>query len=445
MNIVNMIYKNRIINISVGKNIFLFGVRGSGKTALLKRLFPPSSPSILYIDLLDESLYQSYLSNIGLFYERVDTFKSDGLVIVDEIQKMPQLLNEVHRLIESSNRHFILTGSSARKIKSKGVNLLGGRAGHKFLHPFIPKELEKDFNLSQALRYGLLPIVWSSSDRGEKLKDYVETYLKEEIKAEALVRNLPAFSRFLEVASLCHGQTVNISNIARDAQISRHFVRDFFSILEDTMLGFFLPAYELKLRIKQKKSSKFYLIDPGLARTFKKNFGPVSIEEKGFLFEGLIAQILRAYGDYYNLYEDMYYWSSLEAKTEVDFILKRGKELIAIEVKAKTQISTQDYRGLKAINKLTNVKRRIVVYLGKIERKTKEGIEIWPFDFFCKNLETNFEYPVIYTQTKTVHFSPVKESIFLESSVNYSSKEKKQLEEYKRRDWTKSQKNKGEN
>ena len=415
-----MIYKNRIINISRDENIFLFGVRGSGKTALLKQLFPPFSPSTLYIDLLDESLYQSYISNIGLFYERVNTFKNDGLVIVDEIQKMPQLLNEVHRLIESSNRRFILTGSSARKIKSKGVNLLGGRAGHKFLHPFTPKELEKDFNLDQALRYGLLPIVWSSSNRGDKLKNYVETYLKEEIKAEALVRNLPAFSRFLEVASLCHGQTINISNIARDAQISRHFVRDFFSILEDTMLGFFLPAYELKLRIKQKKSSKFYLIDPGLTRTFKKNFGPVSIEEKGFLFEGLIAQILRAYGDYYNLYEDMYYWSSLESKTEVDFILKQGKELIAIEVKAKAQISSQDYRGLKAISKLANVKRRIVVYLGKIERKTKEGIEIWPFDVFCENLIENFESSFEYRNKKSESFPSTKDSLFLDSKLKPS-------------------------
>ena len=394
MNIVNMLYKNRIISIPENKNTFLFGARGSGKTALLKRLFPPS-PTILYIDLLDESLYQNYLSNIGLFYETVNAFRNDGLVIVDEIQRMPRLLNEIHRLIESSSRRFILTGSSSRKIKAKGINLLGGRAGKALLHPFVPEELGEDFNLSESLRYGLLPIVWSSSDRGDKLKDYAEIYLKEEIKAEALVRNLPAFTRFLEVASLCHGQVVNMSAIARDAQISRRFVNDFFSILEDTMMGFFLPAYKLKLRIKQKKSDKFYLIDPGLARAFKKNVGPVSIEEKGFLFEGLIAQILRAYGDYLGLYESIYYWSPLEAKkTEVDFLLKRGKELIAIEVKAKTQVSAQDYKGLKAISKLPEVKKRIVVYLGKTIRKTKEGIEIWPFDFFSKNLQEDFKAEV---------------------------------------------------
>jgi len=411
-----MIYKNRIINIPENKNIFLFGVRGSGKTALLKRLFP----SALYIDLLDESCYQSYLSNIGLFYETVNIFKNDGLVIVDEIQKMPHLLNEVHRLIESSDLRFILTGSSVYKIKARGVNLLGGRAGKQFLHPFIPEELGKDFNLDQALHYGLLPIVWSSDDKDDKLKDYVETYFKEEIKAEAIVRNLSSFARFLEIAGLYHGQILNMSAIARETHIPRYSVRDFFSILEDTMLGFFLPAYYSKLRLRQQKKSKFYLIDPGLVRVLKKNFGPVSVEEKGFLFEGLIAQILRAYKDYFNVYESIYYWSALEVKnTEVDFLLKRQKgDLIAIEVKAKKQVSSKDYRGLKTISELPDVKRRIIVYLGEIPRKTEEGIEIWPFDFFCKNLKENFESPVVYEKKPTgQHFSLIKESI-MDSPIN---------------------------
>ena len=384
--------KNRIIKIPENETNFLFGVRGSGKTSLLKRLFPKA----LYIDLLDTSLYQSYLSNIGLFYERVSAFRNDGLVIVDEIQRMPQLLNEVHRLIESSHRHFILTGSSACKMRAKGVNLLGGRAGKMLLHPFVPEELGEDFDLNQALHYGLLPIVWSSTNRSKKLRNYTEAYLTEEIKAETLVRNLPAFARFLEVAALYHGQVVNMSAVARDSENKAHHIRNFFSILEDTMLGFFLPAYQAKLRVKERKSNKFYLVDPGLARALKKNFGPVSVEEKGSLFEGLIAQILRAYKDYCDLCEDIYYWSSAEAKkTEVDFLLKRGKELIAIEVKAKVQVSSQDYRGLKAISQLPSVKRRIVVYLGKAIRKTEEGIEIWPFDFFCKNLKEDFESPVL--------------------------------------------------
>ena len=384
-----MIFKNRIIRLSAKKNLFLFGIRGSGKTQLLKRLFP----SALYIDLLDKTLYQSLLSNIGLFYEEVNTFKEDGLVIVDEIQKMPELLDEVHRLIESSHRRFILTGSSARKINAKKVNLLGGRAGKTFLHPFVPEELGEDFNLDEALRYGLIPIVWSDSDRGDKLKDYIETYLEEDIRAEALVRNLPAFSRFLQVAGLCHGQVVNMSNIARDVGgIERYNVREFFSILEETLLGFFIPAYTSQLKIREKKSPKFYLTDPGLARGLKRNFGPVAVEEKGFLFEGLIAQILRAYKDYHDLYEEIYYWSPLEAKTtEVDFILKRKDGLTAIEAKAKEQVSAKDYKGLRAIKKLPEVKRQILVYMGRTVRKTEEGIDIWPFDFFCKNLKEDFQ------------------------------------------------------
>ena len=435
-----MIYKSRIIDIPGNKSTFLFGVRGSGKTKLLEHLFP----SALYIDLLDKSLYQSYLTNMGQFYETVSAFRNDRLVIVDEIQKMPDLLDEVHRLIESSDRNFILTGSSARKIKARGVNLLGGRAGRKYLYPFTPEELGEDFNLEQTLRYGLIPIVWSSHNRDEKLKDYAEIYLEEEIKAEALVRHLPSFARFLPVAGLCHGQVVNMSAVARDSQVSRAVVRDFFSILEDTMLGFFLPAYYPKLRIKEQKSPKFYLIDPGIARAFKKNFGPVAIEERGFLFEGLVAQLLRAYKDYRNLYEKIYYWSSLGAKqTEVDFLLKRGKELIAIEVKAKTQVSAQDYRGLKAINKLSKVKRRIVIYLGKAIRKTQEGIEIWPFDFFCKNLTEDFESTVEYKQKRPV-YKPSLKNLILEPSKPFVSTDKK--EQIKKIYYRKtSQTNEGEN
>ena len=382
-------YKKRLIQLP-SKSIFLFGIRGCGKTVFLKKQFPKA----LYIDLLNQSTYKDFLAHISLFYETIRDDNSNT-VIVDEIQKMPELLNEVHRLIEESSRgetiarRFILTGSSLRKLRVSGVNFLAGRAGKCYLHPFVPEELGEDFNLNAALRYGLIPIIWSSTDKDSTLKDYVETYLKEEIKAEAIVKSLPGFTRFLEVAGLCHGQTVNISNIARDCQIPSQFiVRDFFSILEDTMLGFFLPAYSAKIRIREKKHKKFYLTDPGLARAFKNNFGPVSKEEKGFLFEGLVAQLLRVYRDYKGLFDEMFYWSPTEAKkTEVDFLLKKGKEYVAIEVKSSEYVSSIDYKGLKAIQELPSVKKRIVVYLGKYTRKTQEGVLIWPFDVFCKNLQ----------------------------------------------------------
>lgn len=388
MEINNKLYKKRIIKLPDKSNFFLIGVRGSGKTALLKRLFPEA----VYIDLLDEGIYQSYNLKISRFYERVSISKNEALVIVDEIQRIPNLLNEVHRLIESSSRRFILTGSSLRKLKKAGTNLLAGRAGMVNLHPFLPEELGKDFNLNKALQFGLLPVIWGAPDKELALKAYAHTYLKEEIKAEALVRNLPGFTRFLEVAAIYHGQAVNMNAISRECQISRNSVRDFFSILEDTKLGFFLPAYTSKLKLKEKKHNKFYFIDTGVVRSLKNNFGPVSVEEKGFLFEGLIAQLLRAYKDYNSLFESMFYWSPADAKkTEVDFLLKNKKdELIAIEAKSKFEVFSQDYKGLKAINNLPNIKRQIIVYLGKEPRKTEEGIEILPFDFFCENLKNGF-------------------------------------------------------
>ena len=403
---IQMRYKKRIIKLSENSHIFLFGVRGSGKTALLNRRFPSSKS--LHVDLLDESLYQSLLSDVALFYETVSAFKTDGVIIVDEIQRMPRLLNEVHRLIEESSRgeaplrQFILTGSSARKLKAPGVNLLAGRVGKIALHPFVPEELGKDFNLNSALKYGLLPIVWSHPDRELKLKSYAEAYLKEEIQATALVRNLPSFARFLEVAGLYHGQSVNMSAISRECQTPQKAVRDYFSLLEDTLLGFFLPAYTPRLQLRERKHKKFYFIDPGLARTLRKDFGSVSHAEKGSLFEGLVAQMLRAYKDYNSLFDEMYYWSPVDShKTEVDFLLKKGGDLIAIEVKARTQVSSSECKGLKAIQKLTGVKKRILVYMGKAIRRTENGIDIWPFDFFCQNLQAgHFNVPVVGTKEK---------------------------------------------
>ena len=308
---------------------------------------------------------------------------------MDEIQRMPELLNEVHRLIEdhSAARQFILTGSSNRKLRKAGVNLLAGRAGRLVLHPFVPEELGRDFDLEQALEKGLVPVIWSHHNKSFALKAYVEQYLIEEIKAEALVKDLSGFTRFLEISGIFHGQAVNMNAVARDAEISRKSVQEFFSILEDTMLGFFVPAYYPRLKVREKKHKKFYLADPGIARTVKNNRGPVSFEEKGPLFEGLVAQILRAYQNYTDLYDKMFYWSPSHAKnTEVDFLLQKGKHLIAIEAKAKPQVSSQDYKGLKAIKDLPNVKKRIAVYMGDTKRKTQEGIDIWPFDKFCKIL-----------------------------------------------------------
>ena len=209
---------------------FLLGPRGVGKTTLIRSLKLASHE----ISLLDETRYQHYLARPGSFYEQLYVLKKGSWVFVDEIQRLPNLLNEIHRLIEDKKLHFILTGSSARKLRKAGVNLLAGRAVYRYLYPLTPMEMGKSFSLELALETGTIPLIWNAEDKRDTLKSYVQVYLKEEIQAEAIVRNLSGFARFLPVAALFHGQTINLSNIARDCEVARPTVSGFFQILEDT-------------------------------------------------------------------------------------------------------------------------------------------------------------------------------------------------------------------
>ena len=239
-------------------SFFLFGPRGTGKTTWVRHEYPDAHR----IDLLDEALYQSYLADIGRFAGELQAAVPGSWVFVDEIQRLPALLNEVHRYIEGSGLRFILTGSSARKLKQAGVNLLGGRALHTRMYPFLPHELGADFDFDTVLRHGSLPVVWNAADRAAALRSYVQLYLKEEIKGEALVRNLAGFARFLPVAALFHGQTLNVASAARDAEVSRTTLAGYVEILEDTLVAFRLPAYDPKLRVRERKHPKLYWIDP---------------------------------------------------------------------------------------------------------------------------------------------------------------------------------------
>ena len=365
------------------QSFFLFGPRGTGKTTWVNHQFPHA----YRVNLLNESLYQSYLGDISQFANELRTLKPDSWVFVDEIQRLPNLLNEVHRFIEEKNLHFILTGSSARKLKKAGVNLLGGRALFKRMYPFLPGELGPAFNLDKVLTYGSIPLVWNAADKKETLKAYLEMYLKEEIKAEALVRNLPGFVRFLPIAALLHAQTLNISGAARNAGISRTTLDGYIEILEDTLMVFRLPAYESKLRLREKKHPKLYWIDPGLVRAVNHRFGDVYPEEKGALFEGFVATLLKAYRDYDDLFDEFYYWSPASSQsTEVDFLLKRENSFIALEVKTSQHITGEHLKGLRAIAELKGVKRRIIIYRGEKKMQTEDHIDIWPFDFFCEVL-----------------------------------------------------------
>ena len=371
-------------------SFFLFGPRGTGKSTWMRSVFP-TAPRI---DLLDEALYQSYLGNAGLFAAELQALPRGSLVLVDEIQRLPALLNEVHRHIEERGLRFVLCGSSARKLKKAGTNLLAGRAVRRNLHPFLPEELGDRFRLEDALQWGCLPVIWSSEDRRDSLQAYAQMYLKEEIQAEALVRNLPGFVRFLPVAALFHGQLVNVAGLARDAGVARTTVAGYLEIIEDTLLAFRLPAFEGRLRVKERKHPKLYWVDAGIVRALKRQFDPPTAEERGALLEGWVAGLLRSYCDYRGLFDDLYYWSPAEAaEVEVDFLLQKGKTFVAIEVKSSERYSDSMLRGLRAIGDLSGLSRRILLYTGSRVLRTQDNIEVLPVRAFLDLLESGKLFP----------------------------------------------------
>jgi predicted AAA+ superfamily ATPase len=364
-------------------SFFLMGPRGSGKTTWLRSAFPDAH----WIDLLAEDIYQRLLANPGAFGDELRPLQTGSWVVIDEIQRLPNLLNEVQRFIEEKRLRFVLCGSSDRKLKRAGVNLLAGRALRRFMHPFVPEELGVHFDLEEALRVGTLPIVWDSTARNEVLQAYAQLYLKEEIQAEALVRNLGGFARFLPLAALFHGQTVNVTNIAREAEVARTTVSGYLDILEETLLCFRLPAYETKARVRERKLPKWYWCDPGIVRAMKRATGEVLAEERGALFEGLVAQTLRAYKDYRGICDEICYWSTTGgSRTEVDFLLIRGGEMVAVEAKSGRNFAEAWCKGLRAISLVRPVKRRIVVYPKGPVLRTQDGIDVFPFEHFARVL-----------------------------------------------------------
>ena len=368
------------------QSFFLLGPRGTGKSTWLRTLFPEA----YLIDLLSEATYQDLLADAGLFASRLRAVPPGKWVVIDEVQRLPSLLNEVHRFIEKKQLKFVLCGSSARKLKRTGVNLLAGRALNRSMHPFVPEELDEPLDINNVLRFGLLPIVWDSVEKSETLSAYAQLYLKEEIQAEAQVRNLSGFARFLPIAAIYQGQALNVSNIAREAGVARTTVAGYLEILEETLLCFRLPAYEAKMRVRERKLPKWYWCDPGLVRALKRSMGALIPEEIGPLFEGLVAQLLRAYKDYRRIFDEMYYWAPAgSVETEVDFLLLRDRKFVAVEAKSGRKFSEKWCKGLRAIAGLRGLERRVVVYPHGPVLRTEDGIDVMPFDYFANLLAEN--------------------------------------------------------
>ena len=361
------------------QSFFLFGMRGVGKSTWARATFPNAT----FLDLLDERLFQDLLADPSLFAQSIGHLGPGDWVVVDEVQRLPALLNEVHRSIEAQRLRFALLGSSARKLKAAGVNLLAGRALKKTMFPLAAAELGKEFDLEKVLRHGSVPLVWTSESPRTVLEAYVQLYLREEIRAEALVRNLPGFVRFLPIAALCNGQRINITGIARAAGVARTTVQGYLDILEYTLLTSRLPAYEAKMRVRERKLPKLYWVDPGVVRAVKRQLGEVVAEEKGPLLESWVATTLRTHAETRELYDDLFHWAPHQSDIEVDFLLRRGRELLAIEVKSTNRYHTGLLKSLRRLDELPGLVRRVLLYTGNRPFRSADGIDIWPADRFA--------------------------------------------------------------
>ena len=362
------------INLKQNNSVLLLGPRGTGKTSWVKAHLPDA----LMVDLLKTETYNDLLANPSRLEQRIPP-NFNNWIVIDEVQKIPALLNEVHRLIETYHYRFILTGSSARRLRRQGVNLLAGRALNYTMHPLTCYELGKTFSLNKALQFGLLPSVYHVDDPKHYLETYVSTYLREEVLQEGLTRNLGEFARFLEVASFSQGNLINASEIARETAINRNVVSDYFSIVEDLLIGFKLPVFSKRSKRQLVAHSKFYFFDTGVYRVIRP-MGPLDTvqEVDGAALETLFLSHLRAVNDYGRLGYQFYFWRTSDG-VEVDFVAYGEKGLMAFEIKRKRQISKSDFKGLKAFKKEYPIAKLYLLYGGDHE-EFHEDITVMPFE-----------------------------------------------------------------
>ncbi len=360
----------------------LFGPRGTGKSTFLHEMYPEA----LWVDLLKPESYRTYLARPEKLVELIDGNPKKLTVVIDEIQKVPTMLDVVHQLIEAKKGlTFILTGSSARKLRRGAANLLGGRLLTASLHPFMAGELGAEFNFSTALEYGLVPLIAQSSDAKARLNAYLTLYLKEEVQAEGMVRNTGNFSRFLESISFSHGSVLNISEVARECEVGRKTVEGYLEILEDLLLSFRIPVFSKRAKRNLIKHEKFYYFDTGVFRSVRPN-GPLDrVEEiEGVALEGLVAQHLRAWCAYQHNTHRLYYWRT-KSGSEIDFIIYGEDSFIALEVKRSAKINNKDLKSLKSFKEDYPEATTGLLYLGK-EKLSINGIPCIPCDQFLQQL-----------------------------------------------------------
>ena len=350
----------RLLNPEPNHSYFLFGPRGTGKTTWIRSHYPKA----IYIDLLRGDIYTQLLASPVVLESYIPP-DFNGFIIIDEVQRVPELLNEVHRLIESSKHYkFILTGSSARKLRRQGVNLLAGRAYTYNMYPLTITELGNDFDLQKALSFGTLPAIYSNNIPSEYLQSYLSTYLEQEIHQEGMTRNLSAFYRFLQVASYSQGSPINTANIAREVGVNNKVVDNYFTILSDLLIGSFLPAFTKKAKRRLVSKPKFYLFDAGIYNTARpKGYLDNENEVDGIALETLFLNHLMAINEYYRLEYDFSYFRTASG-LEVDFIAYGSRGFHAFEVKLTKNIYAKHLKGLHAFSKDYPEAKLHLVYTG---------------------------------------------------------------------------------
>mgnify|MGYP000905599329 CR=1 FL=1 len=364
------------------ESFFLFGPRGTGKSTWAQAMFPDA----FCFDLLEPATFRTFQSRPEHLRELLMGQPNKKNVILDEIQRIPALLSAIHSLIEEKRGwRFILTGSSARKLKRTGVDLLAGRAVRRTLHPFMASELGARFRLEDALKLGLIPLVVESSNPADTLAGYAALYLREEVQAEGLTRNLGNFSRFLEAVSFSHASVINLSNVARECEVERKTVEGYIGILEDLLLAWRLPVFTRRAKRALAVHPKFYFFDAGVFRSLRPA-GPLDRPEEaeGQALEGLVAQHLAAWNAYSGEKHQLFFWRT-RSGVEVDFVVYGPDGIRAIEVKHAARIQPKDLTGLRAFREDYPNCQALLLYRGK-DRFVRDGITVMPCEDFLKEL-----------------------------------------------------------